>query len=170
MFEEYEGVNKEMAVVHKEEFLAEYESTMHELEALQSAPSEVAEKVNKMLAELSSDNVANAAQDLSGHHLDQQEEALLTQAKTVYTKLLKNEHPMIADYDILLADCYIRQQQTYKVRPCLLEALEIYTKSKGTSDKHTIVATLRLGQFDRDQNRYTEAKAELETALAKARK
>jgi hypothetical protein len=51
-----------------------------------------------------------------------------------------------------------------------VEARSIYADAKGNNDKSTINSTLRLGQFDRDQNRFDLAKPELETALEKAKK
>jgi len=84
--------------------------------------------------------------------------------------LLGPRHPIVAEFNTFLADCYLREQETYNVRPLLVEARSIYADAKGNNDKSTIVSTLRLGQIDRDENRFALAKPELETALEKAKK
>jgi len=169
MFEEFDTVNKKLANLDETALLEEYQSTAHEIDELGQSTSDVSERVNRILAELFSQNVIHTAKGLSGFRLDQQEEELLKRAIAVDSKLLEPDHPLIADFDIYLADCYLREQETYKVRHLLADAQRIYTNAKGENDKNTIYATLRLGQFDRDENDFNSAKAELESALAKAK-
>jgi hypothetical protein len=107
---------------------------------------------------------------LNGYGFDQQEENMLNRAKAVYSKLLGPEHALVGEFDMYLADCYLRQQQTYNVRQLLMEARSIFANARGNNDRSTIYSTLRLGEFDRDEDKFDLAKPELETALEKARK
>jgi len=167
MFEEYDVVSKEIAKLLEDFVREDYTNEMGEIDKLEKGQSEA---VNRVLAEYSAQNVIHAAKELSGYHLDRKEETLLNRAKDVYSKLLGPRHRLIAEFDTYLADCHLREQETYSVRPLLVEARSIYADAKGNNDKSTIAATLRLGQFDRDENQFDLAKVELETALAKAKK
>jgi tetratricopeptide (TPR) repeat protein len=76
----------------------------------------------------------------------------------------------VADIDICLAHCYWHQERLPWVRPLLVEALNIYQTSLPLNSKKTIVATLKLSQLDLDQNRYDDAKVELDRAISAAQK
>ena len=170
MFEELDAVNKKIAALHEAAVLEEYRSALGEVDELADEKSNSHSAVNRVFAELSAQNIIHAAKGLSGFRFDREEEDLLTRSKSVYTKLLGDSHPLIAEFDLYLADCYVREQETYKVRSLLLEAQQIYAKANGSNDKSTLAATLRLGQFDRDENRFALARPELESALNGARK
>ncbi|PWT95926.1 MAG: hypothetical protein C5B53_10605 [Candidatus Melainabacteria bacterium] len=169
-FDEFEAVNKKITELREEIIKSEYHAELSEIDELTNGKSEASTAVNKVLAELIAPRIIHAAKGLSGYGFDQEEETLLSRAKAVYTSLLGPRHPLIADFDKYLADCYLRQQQTYNVRQLLVEARSIFADAKGNNDRSTIAATLQLGQFDRDENRFELAKPELETALAKAKK
>ena len=143
---------------------------MNEIDELTTSDSTASAAVNKILAELVAPRIIHAAKGLSGYGFDLEEQTLLTHAIAVYSKLLGPRHPLIADFNTYLADCYLREQETYDVRPLLVEAQSIYADAKGNNDRSTIKATLRLGQVDRDENRFDLAKPELEAALEKAKK
>jgi eukaryotic-like serine/threonine-protein kinase len=169
MFEEFDAVNKKLAQLDEAALLEECKSTTREIDELDHSTSDVSQRVNRILAELFSQNIIHTAKGLSGFRLDEQEEELLKRAMAVDSKLLEPDHPVIAELSIHLADCYLREQETYKVRHLLADAQRIYRNAVGENDKKTIYATLRLGQFDRDENNFELAKLELESALTKAK-
>jgi serine/threonine-protein kinase len=170
MFEELEGVNKKIAQLNAKILLDSYKNTLQEVNDLSGANSPISQSVNKIMAPITYQNVERVARSLGGAGMDKHEESLLTRTREVYIKLLGSKDSQIGDIDMLLADCYLRQQQSPKVRPLLKEAVDIYEAQHGINDKKTILAIMRLGQFDRDENRYEDAKNELAKALKQAEK
>ncbi len=170
MFEELEAVNNKIENVNEQVLLDSYNSILKEIGELGNKSSPAAVSVNKIMAPITFDTLTRVAKNLSGHGMDEREENLLLTAKKVYVDLLGPNDVLVANLDVLLADCYQHQQQLHNVRPLLLEASTIYEKSTGITDKRTILSIMKLGQIDRDENRYDLAKVELTKALNEAEK
>src|SRR5207237_7381997 len=69
-----------------------------------------------------------------------------------------------------LAQCILSLQRTPEVRPLLIKALQLREKNNGPTDVPTVRALVKLGQWDRDQSRWTDAEAELKKAVDIVRK
>jgi tetratricopeptide (TPR) repeat protein len=145
--------------------LESYNGLMAELSELAKPASQTQTNINKLLAPISFGSVNHIARGLAGNSLDKHAETLLTRAKQTYTTLLGPKDLLVADVDMLLGEAYWSQQRLKEVRPVLVEALEIYDSANLKNDKRKILAMLKLGQLDRDENRYDKAKDELETAM-----
>jgi serine/threonine protein kinase len=165
MFEDLEAVNSKIAAVNSQMLLESYNGLMAELSELAKPASQTQTNINKLLAPISFGSVNHIARGLAGNSLDKHAETLLTRAKQTYTTLLGPKDLLVADVDMLLGEAYWSQQRLKEVRPVLVEALEIYDSANLKNDKRKILAMLKLGQLDRDENRYDKAKDELETAM-----
>ncbi len=141
---------------------------MQEVEELSKSRTEIGRNVNKALSAITLVKLERVSRALIGNLQDGRAENLLTSARKVYMDLLGSESPSIADINILLADCYLKQQEIPKVKALLLESVSIYEKTKGLKDRKTIMAVLKLGQLDRNENNSAMAKQELEKALKAA--
>ena len=165
MFEDLEQVNNHIAEVNSQMLLESYNGLISELDELAKPSTKTQTNINKLLAPISFGSVNHIARGLAGNSLDKHAETLLTRAKQTYTTLLGPKDLLVADVDMLLAEAYWSQQRLKEVRPVLVEALGIYESAKLKNDKRKILAMLKLGQLDRDENRYDSAKDELETAM-----
>ncbi|MBK9619512.1 MAG: serine/threonine protein kinase [Candidatus Obscuribacter sp.] len=165
MFEDLEAVNSKIAAVNSQMLLESYNGLMAELSELAKPASQTQTNINKLLAPISFGSVNHIARGLAGNSLDKHAETLLTRAKQTYTTLLGPKDLLVADVDMLLGEAYWSQQRLKEVRPVLVEALEIYDSANLKNDKRKILAMRKLGQLDRDENRYDKAKDELETAM-----
>lgn len=165
MFEDLEAVNNHIAAVNGQMLLESYNGLIAELSELAKPASQTQTNINKLLAPISFGSVNHIARGLAGNSLDKHAETLLTRAKQTYITLLGPKDLLVADVDMLLGEAYWSQQRLKEVRPVLVEALEIYDSANLKNDKRKILAMLKLGQLDRDENRYDKAKDELETAM-----
>lgn len=170
MFEELEAVNNKIESVNAQILLDSYNSILKDVAELGDKSSPALVGVNKIMAPIIFDTLSRVAKNLSGHNLDRRDEHLLLKAKKVYIDLLGPNDALVADLDVLLAECYHRQQQLNKVRPLLLEASTIYEKSLGDRDRRTILSIMKLGDIDREEGRYDLAEAELKKALNETEK
>lgn len=170
MFENLDKVDVKIAALNKQILLDSYESSMEELHQLSEYKTQTAKNVNMLMAVVVLSKIQHVGRALNGNLQDARGEILLSSAKKVYSDLLGKEDASIADIDILLADCFFKQQRLRKVRPLLQEAVTIYEKTKGMNDRNTIIALDRLGQFDRNENNYVVAAQELEKSRKAADK
>jgi serine/threonine protein kinase len=124
----------------------------------------------KSQAKAYGEEILLTAHNLHGQELFEDQESLLREAISIYTKLLGKEHPLIADFNISLAECLREQDDTSSIHQLLAQAYEIRAKAFGANDIKTIKALLKLGQFDKDEGRHKEADIELKEALNRTRK
>jgi len=170
MFEDLETVNKKMTVVNKQILLKNYEINMGELDGLSKPSSSAQISLNKITAPIKVEAISRLSANLIGYNLTKHSEKLLLRAKEIYTQLLGPADVSVADIDMALAHCFWHQERLPSVRPVLVEALSIYQQTLGEKDKKSILAKLKLGELDRDQNRYDDAYAEFMQAMTAAQK
>lgn len=168
-FEDLEKTNKKIADVQLHQLLDAYEILMKEIDTLADNSSEAKRSIHKVMAPITFGAINHVARGLAGEWLDKHEEALLLKGKKVYTDLLGERDTLVADMDVLLAECYARQQKLSAMRPLLAEAVDINDKSANPKSDRALYALLKLGQVDRDENRFDMAKPELEKALRLAK-
>jgi serine/threonine protein kinase len=161
MFEKLDKIDAKIAELNKQILIDSYDSSMEELHQLSSYKTQTQKNVNMLMGVVVLSKIQHVGRALNGNLQDERAETLLSSAKKVYSDLFGKDDRSIADIDMLLADCYFKQQRLRKVRPLLLEAATIYEKTKGLNDKSTIIAIARLGQFDRNENNYAIAEQEL---------
>ncbi|MBX9688651.1 MAG: protein kinase [Candidatus Obscuribacterales bacterium] len=174
MYAQQESTNQEIVAVNTEIVKDELNATLQMLRNLQKGSgSTVTATMNQLEAEANAENVMLVARKLLARSLFADAERLLVRAIDTFDHLKLTNHQKSADFKILLADCLVLQQRMSEVRPLLLQALQIreqapdLKKSQDASRK-LIKAYLKLGQFDRDQSEYPEAKSELQKAQSLA--
>ena len=168
MYEELARVDAAIKETNKKYLVASYKKQLAELDELDPKGDRTASSVNRVLAPFTLDDLQRIVVLLDGAGMDKESEALLVKARRIYLGLLGKDDRQIADIDILLAECYLKEQQLPKVRALLTEALAILRK-ENPPDKLLIAAVLmHLGQIDRDENRYEYAKLEFEEAMHEA--
>lgn len=168
MYEELARVDAAIKETNRKFLLASYKKQMAELDELDPKGDRTACSVNRVLAPFTLDDIQRIVVLLDGAGMDKESEALLLKARRIYVGLLGKEDRQIADINILLAECYLKEQQLPKVRSLLLESLAILRKQE-PPDKLLVAAVLmHLGQLDRDENRYEYAKQEFEEAMHEA--
>lgn len=165
MFEELQVVDSKISEVNKHILLESYDKLILELDELADTSSTATASVNRVMAPYTMDGVKHAVINLEGNGLERHAQDLLERSKRVFAALMGPDDILVADVDMMLADCYLKDQQMQRVRAPLAEALAIYQKSNKEEVKaKAILAMLKLGQFDRDENNYELAKTELEQA------
>lgn len=165
MFEDLQVVDSKISEVNKHILLESYDKLILELDELADTSSAATASVNRVMAPYTMDGVKHAVINLEGNGLERHAQDLLERSKRVFATLMGPDDILVADVDMMLADCYLKDQQMQRVRAPLAEALAIYQKSNKDEVKtKAILAMLKLGQFDRDENNYELAKTELEQA------
>lgn len=162
-FEELQVVDDKITEVNKHILLEGYDKLYAELEDLADNPSEAKANVNRIMAPYTMDGVRHLVIGLEGNGLERHAIDLLLKAKEVLVNLMGPEDPLVADANMLLCDCYYKNQQLQLVRPLLSEAHQIYVKS-GKDKAKIVISLLKLGEYDRDENHFEAAKEELEEA------
>jgi len=174
MFDELQVVNEKIAKLNSQVLLEAYDTLLKELDDLAQPGSESQTGLKRILAPITFTTIDHVNRGLAGAAMDKHTETLLTRARTVYRNLLGDNSPQVAGIDMLLAECYCRQQRLPMVRPLLAEALSIYEKvvsdptNKSNNHKNArkrVLALIKLGQLDRDENRYPDAEKELKEAM-----
>jgi tetratricopeptide (TPR) repeat protein len=174
MFDELEVVNEKIAKLNSQVLLEAYDTLLKELDDLAQPGSESQTGLKRVLAPITFTTIDHVNRGLAGAAMDKHTETLLTRARAVYRNLLGENSPQVAGIDMLLAECYFRQQRLPMVRPLLAEALSIYEKvvsdptNKSNNHKNArkrVLALIKLGQLDRDENRYPYAEKELKEAM-----
>jgi serine/threonine protein kinase len=170
MYEDLQAANLKVAELHRQLLLDSYDLAMQDLDELSKSNSEVSRELNKVMAGITLVTLQRVSRGLTGNSLDRHAESLLKRARSVYSNLLGGQDPAVATINVLLADCYTKQQQIPKVRPLLTEAVATFEKTCGLKDKRTILALMKLGQLDRDENDFETGGQELEKAVNAAEK
>jgi serine/threonine protein kinase len=165
MFDELAVVNEKIAKLNSQILLEAYESLLKELDELAKPASEIQMSVKKIIAPITFTTINHVNRGLAGAAMDKHTEKLITRAREVYITLLGPTDTHVAAIDMLLAECFFRQQRLPLVRPLLVEALDIYTKAPPQYARQKLLALIKLGQIDRDQNHYDHASVELKQAM-----
>ncbi|MBP9092042.1 serine/threonine protein kinase [bacterium] len=173
MFDELQVVNEKIATLNSQVLLEAYDTLLKELDDLAKPGSESQTGMKRILAPITFTTIDHVNRGLAGAAMDKHTETLLTKARTVYINLLGNDSPQVAGIDMLLAECYNRQQRLPMMRPLLAEALSIYVKAANNNNiinnnkngRKRVLALIKLGQLDRDENRYEDAEKELKEAM-----
>lgn len=173
MFDELQVVNEKIATLNSQVLLEAYDTLLKELDDLAKPGSESQTGMKRILAPITFTTIDHVNRGLAGAAMDKHTETLLTKARTVYINLLGNDSPQVAGIDMLLAECYNRQQRLPMMRPLLAEALSIYVKAANNNNiinnnkngRKRVLALIKLGQLDRDENRYADAEKELKEAM-----
>lgn len=170
MFAEQEKTNQEIVEVNTslvEEEVSNAEAMLKKL--AQVSDSSVTTTMNQLEAEANADTVILCAKKLLARSLFSQAEKLLSHAIVTYDGLKLENHQKTAEFKSLLAECLLLQQRLTEVRPLLLDALKIRKQAPDADSpdatRKTIKAYLKLGQFDRDQSDFKNAREELKTGL-----
>ena len=171
MFDELQVVNEKIARLNSQVLLEAYDTLLKELDDLAKPGSESQTGMKRILAPITFTTIDHVNRGLAGAAMDKHTETLLTKARIVYRNLLGDDSPPVAGIDMLLAECYNRQQRLPMMRPLLAEALSIYVKAANNNNNNSkngrkrVLALIKLGQLDRDENRYADAEKELKEAM-----
>lgn len=177
MYDELQVVNEKIAKLNSQVLLEAYDALLKELDDLAMPGSESQTGMKRILAPITFTTIDHVNRGLAGAAMDKHTEVLLTRARGVYKNLLGSNNPEVASIDMLLAECYNRQQRLPMMRPLLTEALTIYKAATAGSSadnkkygRKSALALIKLGQLDRDENRYADAEKELKEAMNLAEK
>ena len=175
MYDDLQVVNEKIAKLNGQVLLEAYDSLLKELDDLAMPGSESQTGMKRILAPITFTTIDHVNRGLAGAAMDKHTEVLLTRARGVYKNLLGSNNPEVASIDMLLAECYNRQQRLPMMRPLLTEALTIYKGASAGSSadnkkygRKSALALIKLGQLDRDENRYANAEKELKEAMTLA--
>jgi len=166
-----ERVNGEMADIQKARVRREtttWDKVLTDLERPQT--SDVARTNTKLKAEAQIPGIITTSGKLSGLAMWEDDEKFLTRALDVETRLLGPDALSLAPLQTSLADCCQQLREFPKIRPLLLAACNLYKKNRANGELKYVASLNKLGQYDLDQNRFDDAKAELCDALGAARK
>jgi serine/threonine-protein kinase len=166
-----EKVNAEMADIQKMRVKREAHAWMkllHDLEEQQT--SAVARTNTKLKAEAQIPGIITTSGKLSGNALWEENSKLLTKALEVETKLLGSDSLSLAQLQTRLADCLVQLREFPRIRPLLKKACRLYKNNRANDEVQFVRSLNKLGQYDLDQNSFTDAKDELDQALDDARK
>ena len=174
MFAEQERANEEIVTVNTEQVMEEMQQAQALLNTLQAkASTSVSNTLNQLEAEANADRILLVVRKLIARSLFDDAEKLMLHAIKTFDHLKLANHQKIAEFKTMLAVCLELQQRLPEVRPLLVQALKIREEgvdlNNPRSVKPLIKAYLKLGQFDRDQSAFAEAKVELEKGLELAR-
>jgi len=171
MFDELDATNEKIAKLNSQILLDGYNALIKELDELAQPASPSQTSVKRIIAPINLTTIEHVSRGLAGAAMDKHAEFLLIKARDIYKNLLGAHDAQVAGLNMLLAECYSRQQRLPQARPLVTEAIGIYEKN---SDKQfgrkKLLALIKLGQLDRDENRYGSATTELQQAVATAEK
>jgi tetratricopeptide (TPR) repeat protein len=139
-----------------------------DLDELEAGDSNATSSVNRVIAPYVIDRLRHAVNGLASQSKDQRAEVILLRAKQIMSDLLGKQDALVADLNVMLAECYHRQERQNKVRPLLQEALKIYEGAARSDERKRTMALVDLGQLDRDEGNFDQAKVELEKAIKSA--
>ncbi len=166
MFDELEATNEKIARLNSQVLLDSYDGLIKELDQLAKPASPSQTSVKRILAPITFTTIDHVSRGLAGAALDKHAEALLIRAREIYKNLLGPNDAQVAGLNMLLAECYSRQQRLPLARPLVTESLVIYKKLPGKQyQRKQLLALIKMGQLDRDENRYEAATAELKQAV-----
>ena len=168
MFEDLEQVNDRIALTQEEIIVNMCDRLEKDLDELEAGDSDAASSVNRVIAPYVIDRLRHAVSSLASQAKDQRAEVILLRAKQIMSDLLGKQDALVADLNVMLAECYHRQERHNKVRPLLQEALKIYEGAARADERKRTMALMDLGQLDRDEGNYEESKVELEKAIKAA--
>lgn len=174
-FEQQETVNNQIMSIQLQQMQKETEEVRALLERLAaSGDSPVAVEKARLEAAANSERILLSARRLDSRGLFDQEEAFLKQAISAYESLNLRQSPTLASLKIQLATCLTQKQELPEVRPLLLSALEIRRSLPNQQSRSVrrlvLQSMLRLGQFDRDQSNFKQARTELLSVVEQVRK
>jgi tetratricopeptide (TPR) repeat protein len=175
MFEQQESVNNQIMAIQMQQIQKETDDVRALLKRLAaSGNSPVAVEKDRLEAEANSERILLSARRLDSRGMFDQEEAFLKQAISTYESLNLSQSPTLASLKMQLATCLMERQELPEVRPLLLSALEIrrsLPNQQSRSVKRLVLQSmLKLGQFDRDQSNFQQARTELVSVLEQVRK
>ncbi|HNB14507.1 MAG TPA: serine/threonine-protein kinase [Candidatus Obscuribacter sp.] len=168
MFEDLERVSDLIALTHEEIIVNMCDRLEKDLDELEAGDSNATSSVNRVIAPYVIDRLRHAVNGLASQSKDQRAEVILLRAKQIMSNLLGKQDSLIADLNVMLAECYHRQERQNKVRPLLQEALKIYEGAARADERKRTMALVDLGQLDRDEGNFDQAKVELEKAIKTA--
>lgn len=168
--EQLEAINKEMLQIEKERLKKEL---AHQLDVLNSLSDTSGSSVKKASATLRGEaqvsSLLATASKLYSAGMFIEEQDFLERAIAVEKKILDPDSIAFAQLSAKLVEPLEQLHNFDKVRPLLAEVVRIYEVHQTENQADYIKSLNELGQFELDQNRFTEAKKQLGDALAKAR-
>lgn len=170
MYAEQEACNQEIITLNSELVLEEVAHCEQMLSSLKKeSSSSVSRTMNQLEAEANADTVLMCSKKLMTRSMFSEAEKLLKHAIATFDHLNLDNHQKTADFKMILAECLLLRQKLSEVRPLLVDAVRIREQTPDLQNplavKHLVRARLRLGQFDRDQSNYKDAKEEMDKAL-----
>ncbi len=166
MFDELEATNEKIARLNSQILLDSYDALIKELDQMAKPASPSQTSVKRILAPITFTTIDHVSRGLAGAALDKHAEALLVKAREIYKNLLGTNDAQVAGLNMLLAECYSRQQRLPLARPLVTESIAIYQKLPGKQyQRKQLLALIKMGQLDRDENRYEAATTELKQAV-----
>ena len=167
MFEEEEKASRKIIELKDAWLIDDFEAALADLDGMaRGSMHGIAHSLTKIDAGIEADNLAHLSEELFSR-LNDKNAVLLRRAIEVYTQVLGPEDPCVARFQILLADDCVYEQKPEEAHRLLIQAQRTYAATSGRNARGTILATLKLGQLDRDQSRFTAARRELHEALAR---
>jgi serine/threonine-protein kinase len=176
MYADQEATNQQIDALSLQQIQEELESCQELLQNLHaSSQSTVSSTLSQLEAEANADTIIMCARKLLARSMYHDAEKLLVHAIDTFEHLKLSNHQKISDFKIALAECLILQQRLREVRPLLDQALTIRKQAPDLehnphAQKKLAKAYLKIGQFDRDQSDFKQAKDELDAGLAIANK
>lgn len=167
LYADQETANQQISALLTKQALEEAAGCEQLLRNLQvPSQSGVSNTVNQLEAEANAEKVNICARNLLSRSLFSQAEQLLAHAISTFDRLKLTSNQKSADFRMLLSECLVLQQRLPEVRPLLVEALKIRQQvpdmaHNPQAERNLVRSYLRLGQFDRDQSNFKEAKDEL---------
>ncbi|HEY9871554.1 MAG TPA: protein kinase [Candidatus Obscuribacterales bacterium] len=175
MFEQQESVNNQIMTIQVQQIQKETDEVRALLKRLlASGDSPVAVEKARLEAEANSERVLLSARRLDSRGMLDEEESFLKQAISTYEWLNLRQSPTLASLKMQLATCLTGKQELPEVRPLLLSALTIrrsLPNQESRAVKRLVLQSmLKLGQFDRDQSNFKDARTELLSVLEQVRR
>lgn len=170
MYVEQEKTNAELIEITNKLVLEEVavcETLLANLK--KNSDSSVGTTMNQLEAEANAEKILLCAKKLLSRNMFAEAEKLLSHAIGTFDHLNLDNHQKTADFKSLLAECLILTQRLPEVRPLLVDVLRIREQAPNPdspqASKNLVKALLRIGQFDRDQSNFKDAKSELQRGL-----
>ncbi len=170
MYAEEENTNQEIVATNNQLVRDEVYACEQMLQSLQrSSDSTTSATMNQLEAEANADTIMLCARKLLARSMFAEAEQLLYHAIVTFDHLKLASHQKTADFKLLLAETLTLQQRLPEVRALLVQVNNIRKQAPDLSNPESarklVKSYLRLGQFDRDQSDFKEAREELKTAL-----